>query len=159
MNRQQRRAIERAQARAPRARRTERPLPIPMIVKMTTVLSPVEAILDQIDQDGTVHVDERGAPIFKTGPENEWFAMVPALLGVVDLFSMWATRHGKTFDLTALQQLTHKLEHGMPVAEQDTVAVRALLPYMQRVACTLSHDEADDLLMQARIKDELEALA
>jgi hypothetical protein len=159
MNRQQRRAAERAQAHAPRARRVERPLPVPMIVKMTTVLSPVEAILDQIDQEGTVHVDERGTPIFQTGPENEWFAMVPALLGVVDLFSMWATRHGKVFDLTALQQLANKLEYGMPVAEQDTAAVRALLPYMQRVACTLSHNEADDLLMQARIKDELEALA
>ncbi len=132
---------------------------MPMILKMNTVLSPVEAILDQLDRDGTVHVDERGTPIFPAGPRNSWFAMVPALLGVVDLFSMWATRHGKTFDLSALERLAHKLEYGMPVAEHDIAAVRALLPYMQRVACTLSHDEADDLIMQGRIKDELEALA
>ncbi|MGS1115979.1 hypothetical protein [Castellaniella sp. UC4442_H9] len=159
MNREQRRAAERRQRRMPRLHRIERPLPVPMIVKMTTVLSPVEAILDQIERDGTVCVDGRGMPIFKASPENEWFAMVPALLGVVDMFSMWATRHEKAFDLSALQRLAHKLEYSMPVTDTDTRAVRALLPSMQRVACTLSHDEADNLILQTRIKDELEARA
>jgi len=130
-----------------------------MIVKMNTVLSPLEAILDQLERDGTVHTDERGTPIFLAAPENAWFAMVPALLGVVDMFSMWATRHGKAFDLSALRRLAHKLEYGMPVAEQDTAAVRALLPSMQRVAGSLSHNEAKNLILQTQIKEELEARA
>lgn len=160
MNRQQRRATERMQARQRHQRQIERPfLHFPMIVKMNTVLSPLEAILDQLDRDGTVHTDERGTPIFKPPQENAWCPMVPALLGFVDMFSMWATRHGKAFDLSALQRLAHKLEYGMPVAEQDTAAVRALLPSMQRVAGLLSHDEAKSLILQTQIKEELEARA
>ena len=125
MNRQQRRAAERLQARQRHKRQIVKPIPVPMIVKMNTVLSPLEDILDQLERDGTVNTDERGTPIFKAAPENAWFAMVPALLGVVDMFGMWAKRHNKTFDLTALEQLAHKLEYGMPVTERDTGAVRA----------------------------------
>lgn len=159
MNRQQRRAAERIHSRQRSQRQISKPIPVPMIVKMNTVLSPLEAILDQLERDGTVHTDARGTPIFKAAPENEWFAMVPALLGVIDMFSMWATRRGKVFDLSALQRLAHKLEYGMPVSQSDVRAVRALLPYMQRVACTLSHDEAKNLVLQTQIKEELEGSA
>lgn len=156
MNRQQRRAAERQQARQRAQRRIDRPIPVPMIVKMTTVLAPLEAIIDQLERDGTVHVDERGTPIFKTGPENEWFAMAPALLGVVDMFEMWATRHGKAFDMSALTRMANKLQYGMPVMPADTAAVRDMLPRMQRVACVLSHDEAKTLILQTQIKGSME---
>ncbi|WP_146193385.1 hypothetical protein [Corticimicrobacter populi] len=158
MNRQQRRAAERQQARQRAQRRVERPIPVPMIVKMTTVLAPLESILKQLELDGTVHVDDQGSPIFKVAHENRWFAMVPALLGVVDMFEMWATRHSKQFDVSALSRLAHKLEYGMPVMKADTDAVRALLPRMQRVACYLSHDEAKNLILQTQIKEEMEAV-
>ena len=157
MNRQQRRQAERMQARNRAVRRTGRPLPIPMIVKAVAVLAPLEAILDQLERDGTIHVDARGRPIFLAPLENQWFAMVPALQGIVDLFEMWATRHGRNVDMTALARLANKLDYSMPITETDIQAVRALMPAIRRIAGLLPHDEARDLILQTQIKECLEA--
>lgn len=157
MNRQQRRQAERMQARNRAVRRIERPLPIPMIVKAVAVLAPLEAILDQLERDGTIQVDARGRPIFLAPLENQWFAMVPALQGIVDLFEMWATRHGRNVDMTALARLANKLHYSMPITETDIQAVRALMPAIRRIAGLLPHDEARDLILQTQIKECLEA--
>lgn len=157
MNREQRRQAERMQARTRATRRVQRPLPIPMIVKAANVLGPLEGILDQLERHGTIHVDERGRPIFLAPLENEWFAMVPALQGMVDLFEMWAIRHSRSIDMSALTQLANKLHYSMPITESDISSVRALLPVMRRVAGLLPHAEARDLILQTQIKECLEA--
>lgn len=52
-NRQQRRMMEKQQARVRATRRPDRPARLPMLIKTQQTLAPLEAIIDQIESDGT----------------------------------------------------------------------------------------------------------
>jgi len=157
MNREQRRQAERLQARHRATRRVQRPLPIPMIVKAATVLglwkrfstswrcTALSMWMNVAAQFSWHRLRMSGLP---------W---CPALQGMVDLFEMWAIRHNRAIDMSALTQLANKLHYSMPITESDISSVRALLPGMRRVAGFLPHDEARDLILQTQIKECLEA--
>ncbi|MGE8629494.1 hypothetical protein [Achromobacter denitrificans] len=157
MNRQQRRMLEKQQARVRATRRPERQARLPMLIKTQQTLAPLEAIIDQIQRDGTVTVDARGVPIFYCVADGEWYASAPAILGMADFFDMWATRHGREFKAVALRQLAKRLEVGMPVDAPLLVALHAEIPTLRRIGAGLDQDDATDLLQQTRILAELDA--
>lgn len=159
MNRQQRRMMEKQQARVRATRRPERQARLPMLIKTQQTLAPLEAIIDQIQRDGTVTVDARGVPIFHCVADGEWYASAPAILGMADFFDMWATRHGSQFKATALRQLAKRLEVGMPVDAPLLAALHAEIPALRRIGAGLTQADASDLLRQTQIKAELEAHA
>lgn len=156
MNRQQRRMMEKQQARV-RATRRPRPERLPMLIKTQQTLAQLEAIIDQIQRDGTVTVDARGVLIFHYVADGEWYASAPAILGMADFFDMWATRHGSQFKATALRQLAKRLEVGMPVDAPLLAALHAEIPTLRRIGAGLDQDDATDLLQQTRILAELDA--
>lgn len=157
MNRQQRRMMEKQQARVRATRRPERQARLPMLIKTPQTLAPLEAIIDQIQRDGTVTVDARGVPIFHCVADGEWYASAPAILGMADFFDMWATRHGREFKAVALRQLAKRLEVGMPVDAPLLAALHAEIPTLRRIGAGLDQDDATDLLQQTRILAELDA--
>ncbi|MGE8691490.1 MAG: hypothetical protein ACN6PJ_30385 [Achromobacter sp.] len=156
MNREQRRMMEKQQARV-RATRRPRPERLPMLIKTQQTLAPLEAIIDQIERDGTVATDDRGVPIFYCIEDGQWYASAPALVGMADFFDMWATRHGSQFKATALRQLAKRLEVGMPVDAPLLTALHAEIPTLRRIGAGLDQDDATDLLQQTRILAELDA--
>lgn len=125
MNRQQRRMMEKQQARVRATRRPDRPARLPMLIKTQQTLAPLESIIDQIDRDGTVTTDDRGVPIFHCVADGEWYASAPAILGMADFFDMWAVRHGHVFKAVALRQLAKRLGVGMPIDMPLMAALRA----------------------------------
>ncbi|MFY1847923.1 hypothetical protein [Achromobacter dolens] len=85
-------------ARKPRRKQYRpRPARLPMLIKAQQTLAPLEAIIDQIDRDGTVTTNARGVPIFLCLEDGEWYASAPAIAGMADFFDMWATRHVSPF--------------------------------------------------------------
>lgn len=157
MNRQQRRMMEKQQARVRATRRPDRPARLPMLIKTQQTLAPLEAIIDQIERDGTVTVDARGVPVFHCVADGEWYASAPAIAGMADFFDMWATRHGREFKATALRQLAKRLDVGMPIDGPLMAALHAEIPALRRIGAGLTHDDATDLLQQTRILAEIEA--
>lgn len=159
MNRAQRRAFDRSAHRTQfgkQRNRPERPKQIPMLAKMQYVLSPLELIIDDIERKGTINTGPGGIPIFQPMGEKSWAATVPAILGISELFEMWASRRGRTLDLTGLNQFAHKLEYGMPIMQSDIDAARSVMGMLRRLIVGLDHEEAKQLLLQVQIKDELE---
>ena len=156
MNRQQRRMMEKQQARV-RATRRPRPERLPMLIKTQQTLAPLESIIDQIQRDGTVTVDPRGVPVFHCVADGEWYASAPAIAGMADFFDMWATRHGREFKAVALRQLAKRLEVGMPIDGPLMAALQAEIPALRRIGAGLTQDDATDLLQQTRILAEMEA--
>ncbi|MBD9476460.1 hypothetical protein IB268_26350 [Achromobacter sp. ACM01] len=157
MNRQQRRMLEKQQARVRATRRPERPARLPMLIKTQQTLAPLESLIDQIDRDGTVTTDDRGVPIFHCVADGEWYASAPALAGMADFFDMWAVRHGRAFKAGALRQLAKRLEVGMPIDMPLLAALRAEIPTLRRIGAGLDQADATDLLQQTRILAEMEA--
>ena len=156
MNRQQRRMMEKQQA-CVRATRRPRPERLPMLVKTQQTLAPLEAIIDQIQRDGTVTIDARGVPIFYCVADGEWYASAPAISGMADFFDMWATRHGSPFKATALRQLANRLDVGMPIDAPLMAALNREIPNLRRIGASLDQADASDLLRQTQIKAEMEA--
>ncbi|KAG0752367.1 hypothetical protein G6F22_021897 [Rhizopus arrhizus] len=70
-------------ARKPR-RKQYRPRAVraPMLVATDLVLRPLEAIIDQINRDGTVHTDAKGIPQFRAG-DGKWYESAGAIEGVI----------------------------------------------------------------------------
>lgn len=67
-------------ARKPRRKQYRpRPARLPMLIKAQQTLAPLEAIIDQIDRDGTVTTNARGVPIFLCLEDGEWYASAPAM--------------------------------------------------------------------------------
>lgn len=150
-------------ARKPR-QKAYRPKPtrIPMLVKAQYTLEPLEAVIDQIERNGTVDVDRRGTPVFFCNTDGGWYESAPAIDGMADFFDMWAIRHGRQFDVTALRQLAARLAAGMPLDGPLVASLHALVPRLRRVASTLDHREAQDLLRGTQINEarkKLEARA
>ncbi|CAB3905766.1 hypothetical protein LMG2828_04741 [Achromobacter piechaudii] len=156
MNRQQRRMMEKQQARV-RATRRPRPERLPMLIKTQQTLAPLEAIIDQIERDGTVTVDPRGVPVFHCVADGEWYASAPAIAGMADFFDMWATRHGHPFKAVALRQLAARLEASMPIDGPLMAALHREIPALRRIGAGLTQDDASDLLRQTQIRAELDA--
>ncbi|WP_286936173.1 hypothetical protein [Achromobacter sp. UBA4530] len=157
MNRQQRRMMEKQQARVRATRRPDRPARLPMLIKTQQTLAPLEAIIDQMERDGTVTVDPRGVPVFHCVSDGEWYASAPAIAGMADFFDMWATRHGREFKATALRQLAKRLDVGMPIDGPLMAALHAEIPALRRIGAGLTQADASDLLRQTQILAEMEA--
>ncbi|WP_029953836.1 hypothetical protein [Achromobacter sp. DH1f] len=157
MNRQQRRMLEKQQARVRATRRPDRPARLPMLIKAQQTLAPLEAIIDQIERDGTITTDARGTPIFHCVADGEWYASAPAISGMADFFDMWATRHGSPFKAAALRQLANRLDVGMPIDGPLMAALQAEIPALRRIGAGLTQADASDLLRQTQILAELDA--
>lgn len=145
-------------ARKPRRKQYRpRPARLPMLIKTQQTLAPLEAIIDQIQRDGTVTIDARGVPIFYCVADGEWYASAPAISGMADFFDMWATRHGSPFEATALRQLANRLDVGMPIDAPLMAALNREIPNLRRIGASLDQADASDLLRQTQIKAEMEA--
>ncbi|MNV69352.1 hypothetical protein D3C71_1622580 [compost metagenome] len=147
--------MEKQQARV-RATRRPRPEHIPMLVKAQYTLEPLETLLDQIERCGTVDTAQ-GEAIFPNHADGVWYPAVGAVAGMADFYEMWATRHNKPLNVSALRQLAARLENGMPVDQPLADRLRTLFPVLRRVGATLDPHDAEDLIRQTLIKNELAA--
>lgn len=126
-------------------RRIPRRIDAPMIVKSSTIISPLVAILDQLELHDTVDV-EGDTPVFRDASDECWYEMSPALLGVIEFFEEVGRRHGVAIDLSALDTLRRNLVDGDTVLLSQIHAVRALLPKLQTIANRTSQSDALEIL-------------
>lgn len=145
-----------------RAKKVYRPRP-QGVVKLSTqpwrvaaVFGPLEAILRQIEQDGTVTTDKQGMPIFKDSSDGHWYATVPAVEGIVDAYATHATRCGRAMPLDSLRRLTNKLEYASPLTLDDCAAVKRDLATLRRETMSMTVEYAASLVTTTQLKIELE---
>lgn len=145
-------------ARKPRRhkRYVKRPTVIPMLVKSQYAIGPLEDWLRQIEIHETVD-SVQGEAILRSHGDGFAYPAAGAVDGVADFFEMWATRHGKTLDVSALRQVAVRLANGAPIDHPLMERVKALLPTLRRIGALMNRDDAEDLIRQTQIKAELEA--
>lgn len=134
-----------------------RPKPVrpPMIVGAALVFGPIQAVIDQIERDGTVTTNRRGTPIFRDG-DGQWYCTATAIQGVVEHCEMWCTRHGRMLPLDSLSEFQRFIKYSAPITESLLARLRRDLPIIQSAMAKGNPDDMLDLLMQVKIRDELE---
>ena len=130
--------------------------------KTFAVFKPLEDILNQLEDLGTVDVIASGAqantPIFKNGCDNEWYETAPALQGVIEFFEIHAQRTGREINLDPLRKLAKKLEVHMPIFAADTAAAREVLNAMHAESNHMSPSYASDIVTTTQTAIEFERL-
>lgn len=144
-------------ARKPRRKQYRpRPAVIPMLVKSQYAIGPLEDWLRQIEIHETVD-SVQGEAILRSHGDGFAYPAAGAVDGIADFFEMWATRHGKTLDVSALRQVAVRLANSAPIDHPLMERVKTLLPTLRRIGALMNCDDAEDLIRQTQIKAELEA--
>lgn len=124
--------------------------------KIAAVFNPLEAILNQLEQYGTIDVEHfTDKPIFRDHNDGKWYETPIAIMGVVDAYQMHQERRGIDLQLDPLRKLAKKLEYGMPIFDTDTKACRECLSRMKRETMTMTANYASSLIVEFQIKEEL----
>lgn len=123
--------------------------------KVHAVFSPLEAILDQLEQHGTIDETTSGQAVFQSH-DGEWFDTAAAILGTVEAYEIHETRTGRPLDLQPLHQFANKLQYGMPVFDSDTKAARECLARMKAETLEMTAGYARDLINDFQIKEGLQ---
>ncbi|WP_353192131.1 hypothetical protein [Pandoraea pnomenusa] len=123
---------------------------------MAATFDPVIAIIDELEQQGTVNVDEKGRAIVRNAADGQWYTACDSIMGIVDAFEIHQSRCGRAMPLEPLRLLVRKLDAGMPLFDTDTVPARAALATLKAEAMNMRADYARDLANTVSIQDKLQ---
>lgn len=135
---------------------TPRTARIPTLVRVSRVFGPLNDILDQLNDDGTVHVSPKGVPIFLDEDNGRWYAIAPAVFGLIDHLEMVERRYGWKLPLDSLRRFHKRMENHMPLDAPIMDALHRDSRIIQQAMARLSPDELIDLLRQYHIKVGIE---
>lgn len=141
-----------------RRKRVPRPIRIPMLVKSNNALHQIDSILAQIDNHGTLTVDERGVAVYFSHMDGETYATAPALRGVRDFFEMWAVRHQQPLQLAAFDRFIEQVDQVQQISDADICAMQVQLAVLRGIAGRMSPADAADLVQQTQVKEAMEVL-
>lgn len=147
-----------AKSQKPRKQYKPRSVRSPMLVAASLVISPLDAIVDQIGADGTVNVDNFGTPQFMA-TDGIWYATSPALEGLVYHLEMLSARRGIELPIEPIRQLQIAMQYSVPVTGLLMEKLKQALPVIRRTLSFANPDEQLDILRSAQIRYEFERLA
>lgn len=159
LSRVDRRKLEKAMRRAPRAPRPARKrgdLPLRLLPwNIHGVWSPLEAILARLDKDGTAEYS-CGEPVLYDPGTNDWHNSAQAIRGIAEFHETAARRKGWTIDTEPITRFAWLLESDKEIAQQDIDDVRACSTVLRKLAGSLTLREARAYLDETCIRIEFE---
>lgn len=125
--------------------------------KIAAVFAPIEAIIDQIEHDGTVDIEARTRqPVFRDMNDGDLYTIPEALDGVVDFYVVLAGRTGKTYPTEPIRQLAAKIRYSSPITLEEVQRVRDSIASLRSVAGELTQAEALELTKITEIRAAVE---
>jgi hypothetical protein len=130
--------------------------------KTQQVFRPLEAILDELETQGTLNVvdsgPQAGKPAFQIDGEVHWYVAAPAIRGLIETMEVHESRSGHKLPLDPLRELAGKLERDEEIDSHDTRAVRAAMHALIQVSHSFDRNYAADLVTVTRTNIELERI-
>jgi hypothetical protein len=124
--------------------------------RLRAVFEPLEAILRQLEQEGTSDHARDGVAIFRDRIDGNWYETKTALLGVAECFQIHAERQNISIDTKPLEKLANKLHYAMPIFAADTQAAWICLDVLRAHCLRMTCGYAADLIKTIRIREELD---
>jgi len=126
--------------------------------KMRAVFGPLEAIVDQLEDEGTINTSADGTPMFRDQADGVWYCTVSALTGIYEAYEIHERRHRRNLNLEPLRRLAHKLQQGELIDDTDTRDVRSCIGRLRMETLQMTADYAKELVSDFQIKEALESL-
>lgn len=124
--------------------------------KVSAVMDPLMAIIDQLEQQGTIDVAGADEPVFKDAVDGNWYHSPTAIEGVVEAYAIHERRFGLDLHLEGLRRLGKALEYHMPVCQSMTDAARESLRYIRQATLEMTAGYAKQLIKDFQIKEAIE---
>lgn len=128
-----------------------------MMIKSRDVLAPIEAVIEQIERDGTVTCGPKGMPIFRT-PEGHYASTVYALQGLIHAFELCETRFRTSLPLEPLREFCRGLPYDWPVTESMLARLKMSLVALRQFLNWADEAVMGDIVQTVQIADEFRAL-
>ena len=125
---------------------------------VNAVFNPLEAIIDQLENDGTIDIANNGTAVFKDAVDGEWYDSTVAIIGCVEAFEIHERRHNRDLQMAPLRQLANLLKYGMPITAASTAAARLCLTRMRAETVEMTADYARQLIKDFQIMEELQKI-
>lgn len=128
---------------------------IPMLVKADYVLYPMDNLLTQIELRGVLESTEDGVYMFES-MQGEATPLWGAVDGMAEFFDQWAIRNNAPLDVSPVRELAKVLLDQEAIEGSLLDRVRELMPRLRAIAGRLSKEEASSLLLNTKIRAELD---
>jgi hypothetical protein len=124
--------------------------------KIAAVFAPIEAILAELEHDGTVTTDQNGKPLFFDKTEGHCYEMGPSIRGLTDAFDLHSRRNNRPITTNGLAVLCLKLEMRREVEAADIAAAKRSVAAMRAESAHMTSAYASRLVSDTQLKFELE---
>lgn len=125
--------------------------------KIRNVFGPLDSILKELAEAGTINVDQRGTPIIFDA-EGQPCEVVPALNGIICAYEIHEGRSGRAMPLEPLRILANKLHASMPVMPEDVRAAQAAVSALRNETMDMRADYAASLIRSTQVRIEMDRL-
>ena len=148
----------------PKRNKKYRPRPVgdaPMIMfihAVTEVFSPIYAVIDEMETEGTVSADNKGRAIYIDSDGN-LVDLADALHGLASAYQIFERRNGVDLKTDAVTRLAVRLDYSTAITPIETREARIALDLMRQSTMNMKTGEAIALLKDFQIKEALEKVA
>jgi hypothetical protein len=124
--------------------------------KVAAVINPLLAIVDQLEQQGTIDVAGNGVAVFKDHCDGVWYESSVAILGVVGAYEIYEVRKDLNLCLAPLTKLANQLKYDMPITQQVTEDARACIERIRIATLDMTAGEGQQLIKDFQIKEAIQ---
>ena len=126
--------------------------------KVAAVMNPLTAILDQLEQQGTIDVAGADEPVFRDAVDGDWYHSPTAIMGVVEAYEIHERRQRIDLHLDGLRKLAKALQYHMPINQTQVDAARDSLAHIRAATIEMTAGYARDLIKDFQIMEGLQAV-
>ena len=127
--------------------------------KVAAVINPLTAIIDQLEQHGTIDVAGADQPVFRDAVDGDWYHSPTAIMGVIEAYEIHERRTGLDLQLAGLRKLARALEYQMPINGAMTTAARVTLDNIRQATAEMTAGYARDLIKDFMIMEAIQEQA
>lgn len=124
--------------------------------KVAAVMNPLTAIIDQLEQQGTIDVAGADEPVFKDAVDGDWYHSPTAIMGVVEAYEIHERRTGLSLHLDGLRKLAKLLQYHMPINAKQTAAARESLRHIRAATLEMTAGYALSLVKDFQIMEAIQ---
>lgn len=147
----------------PKKKRTKRYVPRPIgltrVDRMCItqrIMQPMDSLVEEMERYGTVDTI-RGRIVVHDTERQEWYELLPAMRGFLDVFEIWARRHGAVLETTGIRQLASRLEYSAPVTQLELDAAKRDLNQIRTILQRADLHTLTEAIRDADIKIAIES--
>lgn len=119
------------------------------------IMQPMDSLIENMERYGPVDTIRNRIGVYD--PEKqEWYELLPAARGFLDVFEIWSRRHNAVLGTTGIRRLVSRLEYRAPVTQLELDAAKRDLNQIWTILQRADLHALTEVIRDADIKIAIE---